>query len=87
MSDETVYEIPLDLTNDSGGEVTSVTIRISVSDGNITNIEAVNGDKSYVGKLILHELSEIPTEGGDQCIICNPVCHVVSPCPDGFSAE
>jgi subtilisin family serine protease len=82
MSNEEVYEIPLDLTSASGGALTSVTVRITVLDGNIKSIEATSENKSYVGKLVLHELSELPVEGGDECIICDPSCHVVSPCPE-----
>jgi subtilisin family serine protease len=81
MSDEKVYEIPLDLTEDTEGEVTRVTITIRVQRGNITAIQAASNGKRYVGTLTLHELSENASEGGDECIICDPSCHVVSPCP------
>jgi subtilisin family serine protease len=82
MSDEKVYEIPLDIPQDVEGEKTRVTITIRVREGNITAIEAVGGAGRYVGTLTLHELSEDTSEGGDECIICDPHCHVVSPCPD-----
>lgn len=82
MSDEKVYEIPLDLTEDTEGEVTRVRITIKVKRGNITTIKAVGDGKKYVGTLTLHEVSETAAEGGDECIICDPRCRVVSPCPD-----
>ena len=82
MSNEEAYEIPLDLTDESGGGHVPVTIRITVGDGNITSIGAVSENRRYVGTLTLHELSENASEGGDECIICDPSCHVVSPCPD-----
>ncbi|HEX8149993.1 MAG TPA: S8 family peptidase [Pyrinomonadaceae bacterium] len=81
MSDEKVYEIPLDLTEDTEGEVTRVTVTIRVRRGNIAAIQAASNGKRYVGTLTLHELSENASEGGDECIICDPRCHVVSPCP------
>lgn len=82
MSDEKVYEIPLDLTEDTQGEVKHLTVRIKVRRGNIAAIRAAdsNGQK-YVGTLTLHELKGGSNEGGDECIICDPNCHVVSPCP------
>lgn len=87
MSEEQVYEIPLDLTVDTEGEVKHVTVTIRVQDGNITAIQAVSDGVNYVGSLTLHEQSEIPTEGGDECIICDPSCHVVSPCPEAPPRE
>jgi hypothetical protein len=81
MSDEKVYEIPLDLTEDTEGQVTRVTVTIRVRRGNIAAIQAISDGKRYVGTLTLHELSENASEGGDECIICDPRCHVVSPCP------
>jgi subtilisin family serine protease len=85
MSDEKVYEIPLDLTKDTEGEVSRVTVTIRVRRGNIAAIQAVSNGKRYVGTLTLHELSENASEGGDECIICDPKCHVVSPCPERSS--
>lgn len=82
MSDEKVYEIPLDLTEETKGEVKHMTITIRVRRGNIATIQAVSKGVRYLGKLTLHELSENASEGGDECIICDPGCHVVSPCPD-----
>lgn len=82
MSDEKVYEIPLDLTKDTEGQVNRVTITIKVQRGNITAIQAVSNGQRYVGTLTLHELSENAAEGGDECIICDPRCRVVSPCPE-----
>lgn len=81
MSDEKVYEIPLDLTEDTEGRVTRVTVTIRVRRGNIAAIQAVSNGQRYVGTLTLHELSENAAEGGDECIICDPKCRVVSPCP------
>ncbi len=82
MSNEKVYEIPLDLTEDTEGQVNRVTITIKVRRGNITAIQAVSNGQRYVGTLTLHELSETAAEGGDECIICDPRCRVVSPCPE-----
>lgn len=82
MSDEKVYEIPLDLTEDTEGRVTRMTVTIKVRRGNIAAIQAVSNGKRYVGRLTLHELSENAAEGGDECIICDPTCRVVSPCPE-----
>lgn len=82
MPDEKVYEIPLDLTEDTEGQVTRVTITVRVRRGNIAAIHAVGDGKRYVGTLTFHELSEKATEGGDECIICDPKCRVVSPCPE-----
>ncbi|HJQ31441.1 MAG TPA: S8 family serine peptidase [Pyrinomonadaceae bacterium] len=83
MPDEKVYEIPLDVPQDAGGGNISVTVRIRVQDGNITAIEATSGSTRYVGTLTLREQSNsTTTEGGDECIVCDPQCHVVSPCPD-----
>jgi len=82
MSDEKVYEIPLDLTEDTKGQVTRMTVTIRVRRGNIAAIDAVSDGRRYVGALTFHELSENASEGGDECIICDPRCHVVSPCPD-----
>jgi subtilisin family serine protease len=81
MSDEKVYEIPLDIPQNAEGETARVTITIRVREGNITAIEAVGGGERYIGTLTLQELSEDTSEGGDECIICDPQCHVVSPCP------
>ena len=82
MSNEKVYEIPLDLTEDTEGQVTRVTVTIRVRRGNIAAIQAVSNGRRYVGTLTLHELSENAAEGGDECIICDPKCRVVSPCPE-----
>ena len=82
MSDEKVYEIPLDIPQDVEGEKTRVTLTIRVRSGNITAIEAVGGKRKYVGTLTLRELYNTSAEGGDECIICDPQCHVVSPCPE-----
>lgn len=82
MSDEKVYEIPLDLTEDTEGQVTRLTVTIRVRRGNIAAIHALSNGKRYVGTLTLHELSENAAEGGDECIICDPRCRVVSPCPE-----
>lgn len=87
MSDEKVYEIPLDLTDDTEGQVTRVTVTIKVRRGNIAAIRAVSNGRRYVGTLNLHELSENASEGGDECIICDPRCHVVSPCPEERSND
>lgn len=81
MSDEKVYEIPLYIPQDVEGANAPVTITIRVQGGNISAIEAASDDRRYVGTLTLHELSETISEGGDECIICDPQCHVVSPCP------
>ena len=82
MSDEKVYEIPLDLTEDTKGQVTRMTVTIRVQGGNISAIQAVSNGRKYVGTLTFHELSEYASEGGDECIVCDPRCRVVSPCPD-----
>jgi subtilisin family serine protease len=83
MSDEKVYEIPLDIPQDVEGEKTRVTVTIRVRGGNIAAIEASGGGaRRYVGTLTLKELKGGSCEGGDECIICDPQCHVVSPCPD-----
>lgn len=83
MSDEQVYEIPLDIPQDVEGENTRVTLTIRVQGGNITAIEADGGgNRKYVGTLTLKELKGGCSDGGDECIICDPQCHVVSPCPD-----
>jgi subtilisin family serine protease len=82
MSEENIYEIPLNLTEDTEGEVKRLLVTIRVRRGNIVAIQAVSNGIKYAGTLTLHELSESGSEGGDECIICDPRCHVVSPCPE-----
>jgi hypothetical protein len=76
-----VSEFTITIPGADGTTNISVTVTITVEDGNVTGIEGTDGQKSYVGKLSLHPISGGTTEGGDECVICDPVCHVESPCP------
>jgi hypothetical protein len=87
MSKEIVYEIPLDVKGEHGNESVPITVRITVQDGNIARIEAVGNNARYIGTLTLHEQSKKYNEGGDECIVCDPRCRVVTPCPQDPQSE
>jgi hypothetical protein len=75
---EQVYEMNLIVKKD-GGESSTITVRVHVRDGNMVSIEGSSGGKAYKGTLSLEAISS--AEGGDECIICNPTCQEVIPCP------
>lgn len=81
-SADKVHEIQVTSRNEQTGKETPVTIKITVQDGNIASIEATGGGKTYEGQLTLSMMPTSPSsEGGDECIVCNPQCHEVIPCP------
>lgn len=77
-TNEQVHEMNLIVTKDEG-EPSIVTVRVHVKGGNMVSIEGSSGGKKYIGTLSLEAVSS--AEGGDECIICNPTCQEVVPCP------
>lgn len=61
------------------GTSVSVLVEIEIKDGNIVSIKGTGEGKEYTGNLTLKRVSN--AEGGDECIVCNPTCQEVSPCP------
>ena len=95
MSKEEIYELNLDVQKMGGRETTPVRIKIKVKDGNIASIRGSGGGKDYEGILVLKITSDTASGklSGDQerimtadsdgapCIVCDPYCREVSPCP------
>lgn len=83
MSDEEVYNLSLSVPGADEGEPVNVTVRIAVKDGNIVSIEGSGDGDNYDGTLTLTLVSGISpgTMPGARCIVCDPYCHIVVPCP------
>jgi hypothetical protein len=79
MSDEEVYNLSLSVPGADEGETLNVAVRIAVKDGNIVSIKGTGDGNDYDGTLTLKLVSG--TVIGALCIVCDPYCHVVVPCP------
>lgn len=83
MNEEEVYNLSLAVPGTNQGELVNVTVRIEVRDANIVSIKGSGDGKNYEGSLTLRLVSGAGAEIGAtaMCIICDPNCHIVIPCP------
>jgi hypothetical protein len=79
---EEVYNLSLSVPGTGQGELVNVTVRIEVRDGNIVSLKGSGEGNNYEGTLTLRLVSGSALDAAaPMCIICDPNCHVVVPCP------
>jgi hypothetical protein len=83
MNDEELYEFRLSVPSADKGEPVNVTVQIEVKDGNIVSIKGSGEGNNYEGTLSLKMASgsDLDSEARLLCIVCDPHCHIVVPCP------
>jgi hypothetical protein len=77
--------VPLELNiSDHLGNPTTITLQITIRDGDITSIEGRSGNDLVEGTLRLKRKRR-HADGGDQCWVCDKNgCREVTPCPANY---
>lgn len=96
MSPEETCELNLKIQTSDESETTPMIVEIRVKEGIIASISGRSDGKKYEGTLVLKPISDTVSEKlsdekesttgatgltDEGCIVCDPRCHFVSPCP------